>query len=303
MKKIVLFMMAFATIGAPFSKAQKQKKTVPTTTSSSIPAPLKTDLDTLSYAFGVSMVEQGLEPYLKQIGVIKEDTTEEVNNKNLDLFLKGVKEAITAKPENDAYVKGLSLGGQLTQMIENFGQVTGDEKSKVNMDAFISGFETSLKKGVLRVENASQLIQEKFTQNQDKASETQYAENRAAGEKFLAENKQNPEVITLPSGLQYKVLVEGTGEIPTETDQVKVHYRGALIDGTVFDSSIDRGEPITLGVGQVIRGWTEALKLMPVGSKWMLYIPSELGYGSRNAGEIPPFSTLIFEVELLGIEK
>jgi FKBP-type peptidyl-prolyl cis-trans isomerase FklB len=120
---------------------------------------------------------------------------------------------------------------------------------------------------------------------------------------FLEENKKKAGVIALPSGLQYIVLKEGTGIKPSATDKVKVHYHGTLIDGTVFDSSVDRGEPIVLGVNQVIPGWTEALQLMPVGSKWRLFIPSELAYGDRDAGPtIKGGSTLIFDVELIDIE-
>jgi FKBP-type peptidyl-prolyl cis-trans isomerase FklB len=107
----------------------------------------------------------------------------------------------------------------------------------------------------------------------------------------------------LPDGLQYQVITEGTGEKPTISDRVKVHYHGTLTDGTVFDSSIERGEPAVFGVAQVIKGWTEALQLMPVGSKWILYIPYDLAYGGRDAGKIKPFSNLIFEIELLDIEK
>ena len=118
----------------------------------------------------------------------------------------------------------------------------------------------------------------------------------------LPENAEREEVTTLPSGLQYEVLTTGTGAIPTDTDRVRVHYHGTLIDGTVFDSSVERGEPTTFGVTQVIAGWTEALQLMPVGSKWRLYVPYDLAYGSQDRGEIKPFSTLIFDVELLGIE-
>ncbi|MBR1996526.1 MAG: FKBP-type peptidyl-prolyl cis-trans isomerase, partial [Paludibacteraceae bacterium] len=110
-------------------------------------------------------------------------------------------------------------------------------------------------------------------------------------------------VTTTESGLQYEVLKMGKGKKPAATDRVKVHYHGTLIDGTVFDSSVDRGEPIVFGLNQVIKGWTEGVQLMPVGSKFRFYIPQELGYGAQNAGSIPPYSTLIFEVELLGIEK
>lgn len=132
----------------------------------------------------------------------------------------------------------------------------------------------------------------------DRASGT-----RKEGEAFLASNKSNPGVVTLPSGLQYKVIAEGTGDKPQITDRVKVHYHGTLIDGTIFDSSVQRGEPIELNVNGVIAGWTEALQLMSVGSKWMLYIPSALGYGDNPAGAIKPGSTLLFEVELLDIVK
>lgn len=126
--------------------------------------------------------------------------------------------------------------------------------------------------------------------------------DKVKGEKFLAENKTKEGVQTTASGLQYEVITEGTGEIPTAESMVKVHYHGTMIDGTVFDSSVERGEPAQFGVSQVIAGWTEALQLMPVGSKWKLFIPEDLAYGSRGAGQaIPPYAALIFEVELLEI--
>ena len=137
-----------------------------------------------------------------------------------------------------------------------------------------------------------------------KALEKKYADNKAAGEKFLAENKTKEGVVTTPSGLQYKVITKGTGAIPADTSKVKVNYKGTLIDGTEFDSSYKRKEPATFRANQVIKGWTEALTMMPVGSKWELYIPQDLAYGARETGgQIKPFSTLIFEVELVGIEK
>jgi FKBP-type peptidyl-prolyl cis-trans isomerase FklB len=124
------------------------------------------------------------------------------------------------------------------------------------------------------------------------------------GETFLAENARKEGVVTTASGLQYKVIKPGTGESPRQTDRVKVHYHGTLIDGTVFDSSVQRGEPIVFPVGAVIPGWVEALQLMKVGDKWQLFIPARLAYGDRSPGpSIPPNSPLIFEVELLGIEK
>jgi FKBP-type peptidyl-prolyl cis-trans isomerase FklB len=133
--------------------------------------------------------------------------------------------------------------------------------------------------------------------------EARYAENKEAGEKFLAENKTKEGVVTTESGLQYKIIKEGKGAIPTATDRVSVNYKGTLIDGTEFDSSYKNNKPAVFGAGQVIKGWTEALTMMPVGSKWELYIPQDLAYGPRETGQIKPFSTLIFEVELVGIEK
>ena len=130
------------------------------------------------------------------------------------------------------------------------------------------------------------------------------APNKKEGQAFLEANKKKEGVVTLPSGLQYKIIKEGTGPKPTAGDRVKVHYQGSLLNGKVFDSSIERGEPATFGVSEVIPGWTEALQLMPVGSKWQIFIPSELGYGDAGAGQdIKPGSTLMFDVELLEIVK
>jgi FKBP-type peptidyl-prolyl cis-trans isomerase FklB len=144
-----------------------------------------------------------------------------------------------------------------------------------------------------------QVMRTKFQENQQKLAE----EGKAKGEVFLEENKNKEGVVTLPSGVQYKIIRRASGPSPKATDQVVVHYRGKLIDGTQFDSSYDRGQPATFAVNQVIKGWTEGLQLMKTGAKWELYIPSELAYGTRGAGQsIPPNSTLIFEVELLEIK-
>ena len=130
------------------------------------------------------------------------------------------------------------------------------------------------------------------------------AENKKTGTAFLTENKAKPGVVTTTSGLQYSVEKEGTGAKPTATDRVKVHYTGKLLDGKVFDSSVERGQPAEFGVGEVIKGWTEALQLMPIGSKWKLFIPADLAYGDRGAGaDIKPGSTLVFDVELIDIVK
>ena len=145
---------------------------------------------------------------------------------------------------------------------------------------------------------AQKIVNEHFR----KLAEEAYAINKEAGEKFLAENAKKEGVVTLPSGLQYEVIAEGNGNRPSATDRVKCHYEGTLIDGTVFDSSIKRGEPAVFGVNQVIKGWVEALQLMKEGAKWRLYIPYDMAYGENGAGElIPPYSALIFDVELISV--
>ena len=147
-------------------------------------------------------------------------------------------------------------------------------------------------------DEAKQVINDFFTQMQREVNDR----NRAEGEAFLAENKKKSGVVVLPSGLHYEVLTEGKGKKPAATDRVQCHYHGTLINGEVFDSSIERGEPAVFGVSQVIPGWVEALQLMPEGSKWRLFIPSDLAYGENGAGgKIAPNSTLIFDVELLKV--
>lgn len=170
----------------------------------------------------------------------------------------------------------------------------------VDFDAFMKGMQDVMNNAPLTMsyEEAQQVMNDYFTKLQGERLEL----NLKAGEEFLAMNKNRPGVVTLPSGLQYEIIKEGNGPKPKATDQVKCHYHGTLIDGTVFDSSVERGEPATFGVNQVIPGWVEALQLMPVGSKWKLFIPSNLAYGERGAGQtIEPNSTLIFEVEILDI--
>lgn len=147
-------------------------------------------------------------------------------------------------------------------------------------------------------------LQAQLRQKMDAQRQQAGANNKKDGEAFLAANKTKPGVVTLPSGLQYKILTPGTGPKPTAADSVECNYKGTLIDGTEFDSSYKRGQPATFPVTGVIKGWTEALQLMPVGSKWQLVLPPDLAYGARGAGEaIGPDATLVFEVELLGITK
>jgi len=189
-----------------------------------------------------------------------------------------------------SYALGLSIGNNfMTSGIKN-----------VDFEAFVKGMQDVITGATPDVsyEDAQQLLNEYFSGLQDERLEL----NQKAGEEFLAINKSEPGVVTLPSGLQYLILKEGNGAKPKASDQVKCHYHGMLIDGTVFDSSVERGQPATFGVNQVIPGWVEALQLMPVGSKWKLFIPADLAYGKAGAGQaIEPNSTLIFEVEILDI--
>ena len=167
-----------------------------------------------------------------------------------------------------------------------------------NFEAVIKDVVDDNKKPSISGADAQKTIQEYFTKQQAKASESVVEE----GKKFLAENSKKENVVTLESGLQYEVIKTGEGAKPTLNDQVTTHYHGTLIDGTVFDSSVERGEPASFPVSGVIKGWTEALQLMNVGSKWRLFVPYDLAYGERGAGpKIGPFTTLIFEVELISI--
>ncbi len=190
-----------------------------------------------------------------------------------------------------------SLGVLIAKSIQSQGF------SGIEIDTFSKAIEDVLNDKPLKIDpNQANSIIQQYAQ---KESEKQFAPIIEKGEQFLAENGKREEVTTTPTGLQYEVLTKGEGAIPTDTSRVNVHYEGSLLDGTVFDSSYKRGEPVTFGVTQVIPGWTEALKLMPVGSKWKVYLPYDLAYGARGTGQggpIGPYETLIFTVELLGIE-
>ena len=193
--------------------------------------------------------------------------------------------------EKVSYALGMSLGNNLLQ-----SGITALDYTRL-----ARGIQDVLEGRTpeMSYQEAQTAINNFFAELQRKAGQ----KNREEGQAFLATNARRPEVVTLPSGLQYEVVREGTGAKPKPSDTVEVHYHGTLIDGTVFDSSVRRGTPATFGVTQVIPGWVEALQLMPVGSKWKLYIPSELAYGAQGAGgAIGPHTTLAFEVELLGIK-
>jgi len=215
--------------------------------------------------------------------------------------------SLKTEVDSVSYALGMDMA---IKFKENFEQV--------NNDLFIQGFKnvaastnTLIEKDKIEtiLRTFFQKLQEEKKKEHEaealKKSEAEFGDNKVAGEKFLAENKAKEGVKTTASGLQYIVVKEGKGEKPTETSKVKVHYHGTLIDGTVFDSSVDRGEPAEFPVNGVIKGWTEVLQLMPVGSKFKVFVPQELAYGAfpRQGGPIKPFSTLIFDVELLEIVK
>ena len=288
MKKVSIFMAIAAAASLASCTAQAPK------------ANLKTDIDSLSYSIGMAQT-QGLKGYMT--GRLDVDTA------YMAEFIKGLNEGANKTSKKDiAYMAGLQIGQQISnQMMKGINQelFAGDSTKTISKDNFMAGFiaGTLEKGGVMTMEAAQEYTRTAMETIKAKAMEEKYADNKAAGEKFLAENKTKEGVKTTESGLQYKVITEGKGEIPADTCKVKVNYKGTLIDGTEFDSSYKRNEPATFRANQVIKGWTEALTMMPVGSKWELYIPQELAYGSRESGQIKPFSTLIFEVELVGIEK
>jgi FKBP-type peptidyl-prolyl cis-trans isomerase FklB len=288
MKKIVLFAAIAAAAGFASCTAQAPK------------ANLKSETDSLAYMIGVSNT-QGLKDFAEQRMGIDSTTWAD--------FVKGIEDGIhKASKEGKAYIAGVQIGQQVSSdMYDGANKsIFGNEATEtLSKDNFLAGFIAAIKNGaIVTPEDAQKYAREHTEAIKAKALEAQYGENKAAGEKFLAENKTKEGVITTESGLQYKVIKEGKGEIPTKESTVKVHYKGTLIDGTEFDSSYKREEPTSFRADRVIAGWTEALTMMPVGSKWELYIPQELAYGARETGgQIKPFSTLIFEVELLEIEK
>lgn len=287
MKKVTFFMALAAAASLASCTAQSPKAT------------LKTDIDSLSYAFGMSQTE-GIDQFFTQQGI---DSTKMVD------FLKGFNEGAAKLDKKDvAYMAGLQLGQMVSKRwVEGLNQqIFGtDSTHTVSRENLLAGFVAGvINKGVMSKEEARTYTQTAMDAIKEKANAEKYADNKAAGEKFLAENKTKKGVMTTPSGLQYKIITKGSGPIPVDSSKVKVNYKGTLIDGTEFDSSYKRKEPAIFHANQVIKGWTEALTMMPVGSKWELYIPYDLAYGTKESGgQIKPFSTLIFEVQLLGIEK
>jgi FKBP-type peptidyl-prolyl cis-trans isomerase FklB len=263
-------------------------------------ANLKSDVDTVSYAIGMAQT-QGLKDYL--VGRLGVDTT------YMDEFIKGLNEGANAGDDKKkaAYYAGIQIGQQISnQMVKGINhELFGEDSTKtISLKNFMAGFVagTTGKGGLMTVDSAAQVAQEMMRAIKAKNMEKEFGPNKEAGEKFLAENAKKEGVKVLPSGVQYKVIKEGTGAMPKDTSMVKVHYEGKTIDGEVFDSSYKKGQPVDLRANQVIKGFTEALVHMPVGSVWEVYIPQDMAYGERQAGQIKPFSALTFKIELLGIK-
>ena len=264
-------------------------------------ANLKSDVDTVSYAIGMAQT-QGLKEYL--VGLLGVDTA------YMDDFIKGLNEGANAGDDKKkaAYYAGIQIGQQISnQMVKGINhELFGDDSTKtISLKNFMAGFiaGTIGKGGLMTVDSAAQVAQEMMRAIKAKNLEKEFGGNKADGEKYLAENAKKEGVKVLESGVQYKVIKEGTGAMPKDTSLVKVHYEGKTIDGKVFDSSYKRGEPADFRANQVIKGWTDALVHMPAGSIWEVYIPQDLAYGERQQGtDIKPFSALIFKIELLEVD-
>ena len=256
-------------------------------------------INEMTYAIGVAQT-QGLKEYL-------------VNSLNVDLdyfssFVKGLNDgAAQAKDEEKkAYYAGIQIGFQIAnRMIRGINkEIFGDSINiRIPLDVFMKGFNDGLNASEEDLQSAVEKAPELLQKVKEMQMLEIYSENKIAGEQFLEQNKKKDGVNVLPSGVQYKVIKQGMGKIPREEDLVKVHYEGRMIDGHIFDSSYERGEPSMFRVNQVIKGFTEALSNMPVGSIWEIYIPQDLAYAEREQGDIKPFSVLIFKIELLSIEE
>ena len=249
-----------------------------------------------SYAYGIAQTNGFFNFLAQRMGV---DTT------HIADFLQGFEYA-EMTPEVlklKAWVTGAEIRQQLEgQVLQQANRQVNDSVDLLDKNLFIDGFRSAIQ-GTPRIsqDSAQAITNRQLAYYHRVKMDRKYGANRTAGENFLKENAKKDSVKVTPSGLQYKVLTAGTGPVPTAKQRVKVHYEGKLLDGTVFDSSYKRQQPATFACDQVIKGWTEALTMMPVGSKWQLFIPQELAYGDREAGKIPPFSMLIFTVELLEI--
>ena len=291
-KLIILFMLLVPFVATSQATPDKKKTKKQTENVVSTPAVvLNTTADSVSYAAGMSLTN-GLMPFLQQQYGLDETF--------MDDFLRGFEEAIRAKVDNatKAYGAGISIAAMLEdRMVPGITEEFKDSDSPIQHDLLVQGFIASLKKDTTFFQQEAAETLMRTTRDAVKHAKEEAAKEE--GRKFLAENATKEGVKTLPSGLQYKVLREGTGKVADVNDEVVVKYEGRLIDGTVFDSSYERNPQTSkFRPNQVIKGWTEALSMMPEGSKWELYIPENLAYGERQAGKIPAFSTLIFTVEV-----
>ncbi len=262
---------------------------------------LKSQIDSLNYTFGLSN-GNGIKNYYLAADSANVDSLEA----KINSLLKGLNDGLNSKVD-EKYAEISELGTRIGTALKEQKKagLMNDSTLKVNIKIIKQGLINGLKGSDIQMtaQEAQVYLNTTMQLRQERNYEVTFKQNKEAGEKFLAENKLRDSIVTTPSGLQYKVLVQGKGALPTDTSEVKVHYHGTLLDGTVFDSSVQRGEPMVFGVNGVIKGWTEALKLMPVGSKYRLFIPQELAYGKQDKGTIKPFSMLIFDVELISIEK
>lgn len=263
-------------------------------------ANLKDDVDTLSYAIGLSQSEGLKQALAERMGI---DTT------YIDDFIRGLNEGATAGDDKrkEAYYMGIQIGHQIgSQMLQglNYEIFGNDSTQSISLKNFLAGFVA----GVTEKDQKMTLLQARMTSDQKlnelraKNLEKEYSEWKKQNEAWLAKNSKAAGVVTLPSGLQYKVITEGKGALPTDTSTVVTIYEGKDINGEVFDSSERHGGKVEFQCNSVIKGWQEALKKMPVGSKWELYIPASLAYGANPQRGIKPFSTLIFTMELVEIK-
>lgn len=254
--------------------------------------PTAAQADTLNMCFGYLNGSQA-RAYL-----LGEDTTEA----NIKAFMKGFEKGIKTKAKDEIFITGMEIGMRFGQNVQSITEFD-DPSLPVKADAILRGAIDAVradKKALMTTDEAREFFQSTMQAIQDAKT----GPAKQAGEEFLAENAKREGVTVTESGLQYEVLTMGKGPKPTIESTVRVHYHGTLIDGTVFDSSVERGEPLEFPLGNVIKGWQEGLQLMPVGSKFRLFIPYTIGYGEQGAGDaIPPYATLIFDVELLDIVK
>lgn len=291
MKKLNIFLVVAVIAASVLSSCNSNSTKLPS---------LKNQIDSLNYAFGLANGNG-----IKQYYLAADSANADSLNAKIESLLRGMEEGMKGDvAENPELAElGTNIGNALKE--QKTAGLMGDSSLTVDIKLIKQGLVNGMKGSNIQMtaEEAQAYLNSTMQKLQEKRMQEQNGPNKAAGEVFLKENAKKAGVVTTASGLQYEVIKKGTGALPNDSSRVKVHYHGTLIDGTVFDSSVDRGEPAVFGVNQVIKGWTEALKLMPVGSKYKLYIPQELAYGSQSMGNIKPFSALIFEVELIGIEK